>query len=362
MTTIAGERAPDWSSEQWQLRARSWVDAQLSRAGRRVTGLVEPRVRPWSLVWRVPTDDGPVWFKANNPGTVHEAVLIAALAELTPDRVLTPIAVDPARGWSLLPDGGESLRDVLARDPDLAHWERALPGYAALQLASASRADELVALGVPDQRPEVLAGLFVELLDDHEALLIGAEGGLGAEMHERLRAEVPSYAQRCRRLADLGIPATVQHDDLHDGNVFAGDAGYRYFDWGDASVAHPFGTLLVTLRSIGHARKLAADDVQTGSVARRLPGGVDRQVRPPDPRRGRRPGDRPGAGEPVAVLASSTGHRRGVPRRVRRRGPGLAGGAVRRQSASAQLLTMIRPSRKSDRLCDRRRGTSKSPA
>ncbi|MBG6101290.1 phosphotransferase [Micromonospora vinacea] len=262
MTTIAGERAPDWSSEQWQVRARSWVDAQLSRAGRRVTGLVEPRVRPWSLVWRVPTDDGPVWFKANNPGTVHEAVLIAALAESTPDRVLTPIAVDPAQGWSLLPDGGESLRDVLGRDPDLAHWERALPGYAQLQLASASRADDLVALGVPDQRPEVLAGLFAELLDDHAALLVGVEGGLSPELHERLRAELPSYAQRCRRLADLGIPATVQHDDLHDGNVFAGEAGYRYFDWGDASVAHPFGTLLVTLRSIGHERKLAADDAQ----------------------------------------------------------------------------------------------------
>ncbi|MCG5463936.1 aminoglycoside phosphotransferase family protein [Micromonospora sp. MED01] len=262
MTTIAGERIPDWSNEQWQVRARSWVDAQLSRAGRRVTGLVEPRLRPWSLVWRVPTDDGPVWFKANNPGTVHEAVLIAALAELTPDRVLTPIAVDPTQGWSLLPDGGESLRDVLARDPDLTHWERALPGYAALQLASAPRADELVALGVPDQRPEVLADLFVELLDDREALLIGTEGGLSPEVHERLRAELPSYAQRCRRLADIGIPATVQHDDLHDGNVFAGDAGYRYFDWGDASVAHPFGTLLVTLRAVGHAGKLAADDAQ----------------------------------------------------------------------------------------------------
>lgn len=262
MTTIDGERTPEWSSEQWQVRARSWVDAQLSRTGRRVTGLVEPRVRPWSLVWRVPTDDGPVWFKANNPGTVHEAVLIAALAQLTPGRVLTPIAVDPAQGWSLLPDGGESLRDVLGHDPDLAHWERALPGYAALQLASAAHADELVARGVPDQRPEVLAGLFVELLDDHDALLIGAEGGLSPALHERLRAEVPSYTQRCRRLADIGIAATVQHDDLHDGNVFAGSAGYRYFDWGDASVAHPFGTLLVTLRSIGHAQKLAADDAQ----------------------------------------------------------------------------------------------------
>ncbi|WFF02040.1 phosphotransferase [Micromonospora sp. WMMD964] len=260
MTTTAAERAPDWSSEQWQVRARTWVDAQLNSADRRVTGLVEPRVRPWSLVWRVPTDDGPVWFKANNPGTVHEAVLVETLAESTPDRVLTPIAVDREQGWSLLPDGGESLRDVLLRDPDLAHWERALPGYAALQLASAPRADELVALGVPDQRPEVLAALFAELLDDREALLVGAEGGLSPDVYERLRAEVPSYAQRCRRLADIGIPATVQHDDLHDGNVFAGDAGYRYFDWGDASVAHPFGTLLVTLRSVAYAKKLAADD------------------------------------------------------------------------------------------------------
>ncbi|RLP93121.1 aminoglycoside phosphotransferase family protein [Micromonospora sp. BL4] len=262
MTTIADERAPDWSREQWQVRARSWVDEQLSQAGRRVTGPVEPRVRPWSLVWKVPTDGGPVWFKANNPGTVHEAVLIAALADLAPERVLAPIAVDPVRGWSLLPDGGESLRDVLGRDPDLAHWERALPGYAALQLASAPRAEELIALGVPDHRPEVLAGLFDELLDDRSSLRIGDEGGLSPETYERLRAELPAYAERCRRLADIGIPATVQHDDLHDGNVFAGPDGYRYFDWGDASVAHPFGTLLVTLRSIRYATDLNADDTR----------------------------------------------------------------------------------------------------
>ncbi|MGC4744809.1 hypothetical protein ACLQ28_03980 [Micromonospora sp. DT201] len=86
MTTNADGCVPDWSSEQWQVRARSWVESQLSRNGRRVTGPVEPRLRPWSLVWRVPTDDGPVWFKANNRGTVHEAVLIATLAQLTPER------------------------------------------------------------------------------------------------------------------------------------------------------------------------------------------------------------------------------------------------------------------------------------
>jgi hypothetical protein len=42
------------------------------------------------------------------------------------------------------------------------------------------------------------------------------------------------------------IPASIQHDDLHDGNVFSSG---RFFDWGDASVQHPFGVLLVSLRA-----------------------------------------------------------------------------------------------------------------
>nr|WP_242623918.1 phosphotransferase [Micromonospora kangleipakensis] len=58
----------------------------------------------------------------------------------------------------------------------------------------------------------------------------------------------------------MDLPATIQHDDLHDGNVFVADDGYRFFDWGDASVAHPFGTLLVTLRSVAYAGELKPGD------------------------------------------------------------------------------------------------------
>lgn len=250
----------DWADPHWQATALDWVADRLGRQGRRVTGPVEARVRPWSLVWRVPTDSGDVWFKANNPGTRHEAALLAELARLTPGRVLDPIAVDAARGWSLLPDGGPSLRDTLAAEPDLTHWERLLPGYAALQLTVAPHAQRLLSLGVPDHRPEELPHRFEGLLDDEEALLLGAEGGLDPELHDRLRAYRGEFAALCRRLADVEVPPSIQHDDLHDGNVFVAADGYRFFDWGDASVAHPFGTLLVTLRSVAYARELAADD------------------------------------------------------------------------------------------------------
>jgi hypothetical protein len=49
----------------------------------------------------------------------------------------------------------------------------------------------------------------------------------------------------------------VQHDDLHDGNVFVADDGFRFFDWGDASVAHPFGSLLIALRVAAYQMKVA---------------------------------------------------------------------------------------------------------
>ncbi|MFG3710431.1 phosphotransferase [Micromonospora sp. NPDC047730] len=260
MTTASMPYA-DWADPHWRDTALGWVGDQLGRHGRRVVGPVEPRVRPWSLVWRVPTDAGDAWFKANNPGTRHEAALLAALARLAPGRVLDPIAVDADRGWSLLPDGGRSLRDALGGDRDLlARWEQVLPEYADLQRTVAPRAGELLALGVPDHRPEVLPELFESLLEDEESLLLGAADGLDVEAYGRLRAHRDTFAEHCRRLADSGIEPSIQHDDLHDGNVFVADDGHRFFDWGDASVAHPFGTLLVTLNSVADAFELPAGD------------------------------------------------------------------------------------------------------
>jgi aminoglycoside phosphotransferase (APT) family kinase protein len=81
-----------------------------------------------------------------------------------------------------------------------------------------------------------------------------------AEQRERQRAASSSYAAMCADLAASGVPPSLQHDDLHDANVFVAgseDAPYRVFDWGDAAVAHPFTTLLVTLRVVALRASLA---------------------------------------------------------------------------------------------------------
>ena len=68
----------------------------------------------------------------------------------------------------------------------------------------------------------------------------------------RLRAAGPRLRDGVARLDSAGIAHTIQHDDLHGGNIVVGPAGDRFFDWGDAVIAHPFATLNVTFNSIAH--------------------------------------------------------------------------------------------------------------
>jgi hypothetical protein len=253
-----------WRDPAWLGEAAGWATDRLAEHGHGLLGQPEQtHVRPWSTVLRLPTSDGVFWFKANAIGTAHEGPLIETLARCAPGHVLEPLAVDVREGWLLLPDGGTTLRVAQGGETDIAHWEEILSDHAELQRDAAPHADELADLGVPDLRPERLPEIRADLLDDAAALRIGRPDGLTAEQRSRLLADSGRYARLCAELAAIGIPASVNHDDLHDNNVFvpARPGGhYRAFDWGDASVAHPFTVLLVALRVVAHLHNLGPGD------------------------------------------------------------------------------------------------------
>jgi hypothetical protein len=218
-----------------------------------VTGEIEQtHVAHWSTVLRVPTVEGTLWFKASDPLGAFEPALTVFLARLLPDSAPDPVAVDTERGWMLTRDHGRRLRELIASAADLGVWEDVLPRYAELQIAVAPHADELLGLGVRDERLAGTPSHLQRLLDDPEFLLIGKPDGLSPAEYEELCERVPFVADLCRRLAAYGVPETVQHDDLGDGDVFLRDGSYVFVDWGDACVSHPFHTLVVTLRSIAH--------------------------------------------------------------------------------------------------------------
>jgi aminoglycoside phosphotransferase (APT) family kinase protein len=224
-------------------------------------------VRPWSTAFRIPTDGGTAWLKATGPGPAHEGPLLEVFGERGVEHVLLPLAVHPDRPWILFDDGGPTLRQARPDgngDHDLEAWERILREYAALQrsLESGEAVAAMLAAGVPDGRPEALPGELARLLDDDAAWarLQGDERDAGRRERARLPARLAEIATAAAELTQIGVLPSVQHDDLHGGNILVGPAGDRFFDWGDAVVAHPFSTLTVTFNSIAHKTGLPQSD------------------------------------------------------------------------------------------------------
>lgn len=248
-----------WRQPGWLAEATAWIHAQLDSAGWQPTGPVEVlHQRPWSTFIRLDTTHGPVYFKAPAP-PYYEAPLTQALANWRPDCTVPVLAIDLERGWLLSAEAGITLRAASPTADQVEHWVKLLPFYVEFQIEMAPRVTELLAFGMYDRRPANLPVLYAELLRADENLRVGLEFGLTPEEYRRLDALRPQLTDWCAELAACGLPDTLTHEELHDANVLVHGDRYIFTDWADSSVAHPFFTMLVTIRAAAHRLKLAED-------------------------------------------------------------------------------------------------------
>jgi hypothetical protein len=230
------------TTPEWRADAESWIAERLAAANLAVTGPIEQlRVRPWSTQLVVPTDGGTVWFKANCAAQAFEPALQALLARLAPDEVDEPLAVDGDRGWMLTRDRGATLRD--RREPGLYEWQHVLRETASLQRLVADHPRGVLAVGVSECSPATVPARFDLMLERLRDRAHDDPAHLVADVVEQLEEARPSVRDAASVLADGPLPVTVQHGDLHPGNVFEVDGRLRIFDFGDAQWAHPLESL-----------------------------------------------------------------------------------------------------------------------
>jgi hypothetical protein len=245
-----------WTHPDWQKQAHDWIQAETERQSIHVTGEIEqPHMYPWSTVLRVPTSAGMLFFKATAAETIYESALTERLAGWYPGCMPELVAVDATRGWMLMRDGGEQLRAAIRPTRDVTPWNPVITRYAEVQIGLVGHVIEMLALGVPDHRLAALPALYTQLLKDEESLRIDQEKGLTSEEWEQLKAMRPRFEQICSELAGFEIPESLNHGDFHDGNVLIRDGHITFFDWGDASLTHPF----VSLRTLFVSVEIALD-------------------------------------------------------------------------------------------------------
>ncbi len=241
-----------WTSDAFRAEAEAWVAASLRPLGVRLTGRSEqPHARAWSSAIRFDVSgEQRVWFKVDGPGGRHEPALLRLLAERVPELVPGVLAVDVERGWSLCRDAGPMLREVRAADDSWDVWERVLVRYADAQVELSEAAEEVLATGVVEVSAATLPEDLRRLVEELAARPVAA-GGLGRDDRERLTALLPAFDDWCAELAASPVPDSVQHDDLHSGNVCCPpDVPELVIDWGDTTWGCPLATMLTTMNSL----------------------------------------------------------------------------------------------------------------
>lgn len=198
---------------------------------------------------RVPVDAGTAWFKACGPTQAFEPALTVGLSERWPDRVTQVLAHDVERAWLLLADAGAPIA-AAGNAPEI--WLEALPRYAELQRGEVAHAGEHLANDVPDLRLGILA--------DRYELLFQRDLPIRPDEVELLRHFRSGFARLCDELAKDHPVDSIQHDDLHLWNLYTHGSDVRVIDWGDASVAHPFESLIVTFRFLEQVNGLPPTD------------------------------------------------------------------------------------------------------
>lgn len=240
-----------WTDPTWLAEVSAWIDGRLKRHQIHRTGVIEQaHLRPWSTVLRVPTDQGSFYFKALPENLRYEVSVVAGLGERFPDRVPRLLAMDQGRGWMLQFEGGELFRRELVRDPNIQAWFRALAAYAEIQLALADENELISSWRVPDRRPARLPSLIGALIEEGDSLHLGHPEGLSRADLGRISDCMPRLVEMCDELSEGPVPSSLNHGDLHDGNIFLHNGDFVFFDWGDCSLTHPFVSIRTVYVSI----------------------------------------------------------------------------------------------------------------
>jgi phosphotransferase family enzyme len=248
-----------WRTDEFRERLRAWCETHVGP----VTGMRQQKLRGWATVWRVETVDG-VWFaKQNCPGQQVELPLLALLAELMPDRVIPVTAASD--GFLLTPDQGDVFYETAGGD--LENWVRLAREAAELQRALVPHHSDLLRVGMTQLPPSDAVEYLSARIEPYAGLAADDPRVLAPDVAARLRAHLPVVRRWSEEVAALGLPLTLNHNDLHENNVFDVDGRLRFFDFGDALVTEPLGVLLIPLNILGEKLDADGDDPRLWRVA-----------------------------------------------------------------------------------------------
>lgn len=235
------QKIAPWFHKGWYDNTEKWIAGVLEKNKYIINGPLEQvKVSDLSIILRIPIVNGELYFKGTGMAARYEAGLSHHLNMIHKGKSVDIVDINENEGWLLMCElGGGSLRQL--RDKHV--WQRAINEYAKLQVSEIEYIHTLISLGLPDRRLHVLK-------DDIEKHLSGmCATGLDEETTGKVMALKPELLQMCEEMEGV-VPYSIDHGDLHSANIRLVDNEIVFFDWGDATITHPFFSTRIFWHSI----------------------------------------------------------------------------------------------------------------
>ena len=217
-----------WMRPGWFAEVGGWLEDVLEPHHERVVRLEQVSTYDLACVLRAQTESGSVYFKASVDPL--ESVVTPHLARTFTNLVPEVLVACETRGWLLTRGSGERLSGAA----DLDVWLDAFAKLAKFQGSSIN----LQSLGGAVYRFDTLAGQAEALLRDRATL---SSWGLRDEQVDTLADLSPRVKRAHEQVSALGLLESPAHGDAQPMNALFNEEGsVRWFDWSEASVAHPF--------------------------------------------------------------------------------------------------------------------------
>lgn len=235
------EKSAPWFFKGWYDIVESWVKKTAIKNEITINGEIEQvKISDLCAILRIPAVEGDFYFKAVIPGALYEAVLSKQINNLLKGKSVDVVDINEKEGWLLMHDiKGQPLREL----KDKSLWQIAIREYAKLQVKEVEYANELISIGVPDRR----LGVLKSEIDKHLEGMCAT--GLNEDETSKVMALKPELLKMCDDMEGI-IPYSIEHGDLHSANIRLVDEEIVFFDWGDATVTHPFFSTRVFWNSI----------------------------------------------------------------------------------------------------------------
>ena len=244
---------PRWRDPVWRAAVDGWVEERLARLGLRPTADAEQdRSCPWSTVIEVPTNAGTGVVQgerarhAPGGGALRRARPTRARARAAPAGTRRRPRLAAAARRRADPAGVGGCQDRPGRVGADARE------YAAPAARSRAATSTSWRRG-PARSPSGSCPRCARPCSPTTGCCCSATtDGLTAASGTSWSPSSAAYAARCADLAAYGIALTLQHDDLHDNNVFAPPSrvAAARLRLGRRRGRAPFGVLLISLRVV----------------------------------------------------------------------------------------------------------------